>query len=246
MNDAPDPPADAPLDAQLDAAIRIALESISTATVTTQLLDRGLRAAFLNGPRPLHPGTTRMVGPAHTLRYIPAREDIDVLSVFADYDHPQRRAIEQTAPGSVLVMDARGNSVAASLGHILATRLRVRGAAGLVTDGSVRDLAGFEALDLPTFAAGASPTTNLAAHHAVDLQVPIGCGEVAIYPGDVMVGDRDGVVCIPRHLAASIARDGVEQERLEEFVLERIEQGRPLRGTYPPDTTTRAEYDERN
>lgn len=231
------------LDIPLDEGVRAALREVSTATITTQLMDRGLRNAFLAGPRPLRPDLPRMVGEAFTLRYIPAREDLDVLSVFADYDHPQRAAIERAPSGSVLVMDARGRAEAASLGHILATRFAKRGGAGIVTDGSVRDLAGFEALDLPTFAIGASPTTNLVQHHATDLQVPIGCGEVAVYPGDVIVGDRDGVVCLPRHLAVEVAHDAVEQERLEDFVLARIEDGRPLRGTYPPDDATRAEYE---
>ena len=224
-------------------ATRAMLASVSTATITTQLMDRGLRSAFLMGPRPLNPTAPRMVGPAFTLRYIPAREDIDVLSVFADYDHPQRRAVETAPAGSVLVMDCRGQSKAASLGNILATRFMVRGGAGIVTDGAVRDLGGFQTLAMPTFASGISPTTNLAQHHAVDLDVPIGCGEVAVYPGDVIVGDGDGVVCLPAHLADEVARDAVEQERLEEFVLARIESGLPLRGTYPPDSETRAEYD---
>jgi len=228
--------------AALDSTGREALHHVGTATITTQLLDRGLRNTFLQGPRPLHPQRTRMVGEAFTLRCIPAREDLDVLSVFRDYDHPQRTAIETAPPGSVLVVDARGQTRAASLGHILATRFRQRGGAGIVTDGAVRDLAGFTRLDLPTYAAGASPTTNLAQHHVVDMQLPIGCAEVPVYPGDVIVGDEDGVVCIPRHLAAEVARDAMEQERLEEFVLSRIEEGRPLRGTYPPDQQTLADY----
>jgi regulator of RNase E activity RraA len=230
-------------DAALSDQTWARLAMVSTATVSTQLMARGLRSAFMVGPQRLNPDQPRMVGEAFTLRCIPAREDIDVLSVYSDYDHPQRRAIEQAPPGSVLVVDARGKTRAASLGHILATRFKKRGGAGIVTDGAVRDAEGFEQLDLPTFAAGASPTTNLAQHHAVDLQVPIGCGEVAVYPGDVVIGDRDGVVCIPRHLAEEVARDAAEQERLEDFVLSRIEEGRSLRGTYPPDSETRAEYE---
>jgi regulator of RNase E activity RraA len=226
----------------VDAGTLGALGAVSTATITTQLLARGLRNTFLHGIRALNPARTRMVGEAFTLRCIPAREDVDQLSVFQDYDHPQRRAIEAVPPGGVLVVDARGRTRAASLGHILATRLRARGVAGVVTDGAVRDSAGFAALDLPSFAAGASATTNLAQHHAVDLNVPIGCAEVAVYPGDVMVGDEDGVVCVPRHLAAEVAAAAVEQERLEDFVLERIEAGAPLRGTYPPDEATLGEY----
>lgn len=218
-----------------------ALRAVGTATLTTQLLDRGLRNTFLQGPRPLN-ARTRFAGEAFTLRYIPAREDLDVLSVFADYDHPQRKAIETAPPGSVLVVDARAQVGAASLGHILATRFAVRGGAGIVTDGAVRDLEGFTRLDLPVFAAGAAPTTNLAQLHAVDLNVPIGCGGVAVYPGDIIVGDLDGVVCVPRHLAAEITGAAVAQERVEDFVLERIRAGRPLRGTYPPDEQTLREY----
>jgi regulator of RNase E activity RraA len=229
-------------DGEVNAATLEGLRVVSTATVTTQLLARGLRNTFLTGLRALNPACTRMVGEAFTLRYIPSREDVDTLSVFQDYDHPQRRAIEAVPPGAVLVIDARRQTRAASLGHILATRLRQRGVAGVVTDGSVRDSAGFAELALPAFSAGASATTNLAQHHAVDLQVPIGCAEVAVYPGDVMVGDQDGVVCVPRHLAAEVAAAAVEQERLEEFVLARIEAGSPLRGTYPPDEQTLAQY----
>lgn len=227
-----------PLSAETLAALGIA----STATLTTQLMARGLRNTFLAGLVPMNPRRVRMVGEAFTLRCIPAREDIDVLAVYQDYDHPQRKAVESVGPGAVLVIDSRGRTRAASIGHILATRLLRRGAAGLVTDGAVRDSEGFAALDLPAFAAGASATTNLAQHHAVDLQVPIGCADVAVYPYDVMVGDRDGVVCIPRHLAAEVAAAAAEQERLEEFILARVEAGAPLRGTYPPDEQTLAAY----
>ena len=228
---------------ELSPATLEALRNTSTATLTTQLLARGLRNTFLHGLLPLGPLNGNMVGEAFTLRYIPAREDLDVLSVFQDYDHPQRRAVESVEPGQVLVIDSRGQQRAASLGHILATRLHRRGCAGVVTDGSVRDSAGFAELDLPTFAAGPSANTNLIQHHAVDMQLPVACGEVAVYPGDVMVGDADGVVCVPRHLAAEVAEAAVAQERLEEFVLSKVESGAPLRGTYPPDERTRAEYE---
>lgn len=219
-----------------------ALHHVSTATLTTQLLSRGLRNAFLAGLRPLNPSSARMAGEAFTLRYIPAREDIDVLSVFQDYDHPQRKAVESVGPGQVLAMDCRGQTRAASLGGILATRLLRRGAAGVVTDGAVRDSPTFAALPLPTFAAGVSATTNLVQHHAVDLQVPIACAEVPIYPGDLLVGDPEGVVCLPRHLAEEVTKAALEQEHLERFIQSQIESGTPLRGTYPPDAATRAHY----
>jgi regulator of RNase E activity RraA len=219
-----------------------AFRHVSTATITTQLLSRGLRNTLLHGLLPLNPLHGNMVGEAFTLRYIPAREDLDVLSAFQDYDHPQRRAIEQVQPGQVLVIDSRGQQRAASLGNILATRLLRRGCAGVVTDGSVRDLAGFRTLGLPTFAYGPSANTNLIQHHAVDMQLPIGCAEVAVYPGDVLVGDADGVVCVPRHLATEVADAAVAQEHLEEFVLSQVDSGAGLRGTYPPDDRMREEY----
>lgn len=229
-------------DGTLSPEARDRLARASTATITTQLLARGLRNTFLCGLAPLNANRTRMVGEAFTLRYIPAREDVDVLAAFQDYDHPQRRAIEAIPEGHVLVMDCRGQARAASAGHILATRLLRRGAAGLVTDGALRDTPEIRKLALPTFAAGASAMTNLAQHHAVDINVPVGCAEVAVYPGDVIVGDAEGVVCIPRHLAAEVAEAAAEQERLEEFILREVEAGAPLRGTYPPDDATLARY----
>ncbi|MFC6085971.1 ribonuclease activity regulator RraA [Sphaerisporangium aureirubrum] len=231
-------------DGAIGPEVFAALRRVSTATVTTQLFARGLRNAYLAGLRPLNPSCTRMVGEAFTLRNIPAREDLDVLSVFRDYDHPQRRAVESVGPGQVLVMDCRGDTRAASIGGILATRLLRRGAAGLVTDGAVRDSPFFTDLELPAFAAGVCATTNLARHHAVDLQVPIGCAEVPVYPGDVIVADAEGVVCVPRHLAAEVARDALEQERLEEYIQRLVDDGAPLRGTYPPDEETLRGYRE--
>jgi regulator of RNase E activity RraA len=217
------------------------LKQASTATISTQLLSRGLRNTFLHGLKPLT--RTRMAGPAFTLRYIPAREDIDTVAVYKDYDHPQRKAIETIPEGHVLVMDCRRQGRAASAGGILATRLQVRHAGGLVTDGTLRDtpeIAGLESL--PVYAQGASPLTNLAQHHAVDINVPIGCAEVAVYPGDIMVGDEEGVVCVPQHLAREVAEAAREQEELEAWIQNEIRSGKPLRGTYPPDPTTLARY----
>jgi regulator of RNase E activity RraA len=218
------------------------LGQASTATLTTQLFKRGLRNTFLAGVRPLNDGSSRMVGEAFTLRYIPVREDLDVLEVFNDYDHPQRKAVESVGPGQILVMDCRQQGRAASAGEILATRLLRRGAAGLVTDGSLRDSPAIAGLPLPVFTAGVSAMTNLAQHHAVDMQVPIGCAGVPVFPGDILVGDEEGVVCIPRHLAEEIAEPAVEQERLEAYILAKVDNGAPLRGTYPPDDRTREEY----
>src|SRR4051812_7390598 len=205
------------------------LKQASTATISTQLLARGLRNTFLHGLKPLT--NVRMAGPAFTLRYIPSREDLDTLDVYQDYDHPQRRAIETVPEGHVLVMDCRGQGRAASAGGILATRLQVRGAGGLVTDGTLRDTPEISRLALPVYAQGPSPLTNLAQHHATDINVPIGCAEVAIYPGDIMVGDEEGVVCIPRRLADEIAKAACEQDKLEAWIQSEIAGGKPLRGT---------------
>ncbi|WP_129667780.1 ribonuclease activity regulator RraA [Phytoactinopolyspora endophytica] len=229
--------------APLDPTHLTALGAASTATISTQLFKLGLRNAFLTGVRPQTRDVPRMIGEAFTLRYIPAREDLDVLDVFDDYDHPQRRAIELVGPGQVLVMDSRGDGQAASAGHILLTRMQVRGAAGLVTDGTLRDIAGIAQLAMPVYAAGAAATTNLARHHAVDMQVPVGCAGVPVYPGDVLVGDADGVVCVPRHLVPVIAGPARDQEELETFLQRRVSDGAPLRGTYPPDAETLRRYD---
>lgn len=218
------------------------LMEASTATISTQLFKRGFRNVFLHGVAPLNPASARFVGEAFTLRSIPAREDLDVLEVYEDYDHPQRKAVESVEPGQVLVVDSRCDPRAASAGHILLTRLWKRGAAGFVTDGSLRDTPDIRRMAFPAFAAGACATTNLARHHVVDLQVPISCAGVAVYPGDVLVGDEEGIVCIPRHLAAEIAGPAAEQERMERFILAKVESGASLRGTYPPDSRTRSEY----
>ena len=229
----------------LSELTRERLMRASTASVTTELMALGFRNCHLHGLTALNPGAGRLVGEAFTMRSIPAREDIDVLDIFKDPAHPQRRAIEVAPAGSVLVVDSREQTRAASLGHILATRARVRGLAGIVTDGSVRDAIGFEQLDLPTFSAGASPTTNLAIHHVVDMDLPIACAGVPIFPGDIMMGDRDGVICIPRSVADEVAEKAADREDFEDFILEKIEAGAPLPGTYPPSDEVLDEYRRR-
>lgn len=234
--------ASAPEPAELAPDTLALLGRASTATLTTQLLARGLRNTFLHGLRPLDPDCARVVGPAFTLRYIPAREDIDVLERFKEPGHPQRVAVEAAPAGSVLVMDCRMDGRAASAGHILATRLHARGVAGLVTDGSVRDSTQIAGMGMPVFVQSVSATANLARHHAVDMNVPIGCAGVPVFPGDLIVADGEGVVCIPRHLADEIAGPSAEQEDLEEFLLARVAGGAPLAGTYPPNAETLAAY----
>ena len=231
------------MELQLSDRARKTLEYVSTATLTTQLFRRGFRNTFMQGIAPLGPVEKRnLVGPAFTLRNIPAREDIDVLEVFEDPNHPQRRSIETVPVGYVLVQDCRGDRTAACCGSILVARLRVRGVAGMVADGPVRDSAVIASSKFPVFCAGASAPTNIIKHHSVDINLPIGCGGVAVYPGDVIVGDADGVVVVPQHLAEEIAADASEQERMEDFIMQRIEAGAALPGTYPPNSETRNAY----
>jgi regulator of RNase E activity RraA len=221
------------------------LRLVSTATLTTQLFKRGLRNAFMQGVRPLGQYGANLVGPAFTLRNIPAREYVDTVAVFANPEHPQRKAIEITPAGYVLVIDCRGDTRAACAGQILVTRLMKRGVAGLVGDGGIRDAGPIgEMPQFPVFCAGASAPLNLAQHHAVETNVPIGCGGVAVYPGDIIVGDRDGVVVIPAALADEVAHDAADQEELEEFLLERVSDGAALPGTYPPNAATRAAFEK--
>ena len=219
-----------------------AMRRVSTATLTTALFKRGLRNVFMQGVRPLGRYGANLVGPAFTLRNIPAREDLDRIEGFANPEHPQRKAIETVPPGHVLVVDCRGDTRAASGGEILMTRLHVRGVAGMVSDGGIRDSAPIAAMPMPVFCAGPSAPLNLAVHHATELQVPIGCGGVAVYPADLIVGDADGVVVVPAHLAEEIAAEALEQERMEAWVLRRIQEGVQLPGTYPPNDATRTAY----
>ena len=221
------------------------LRGVSVATLCTQLFKRGFRNVFIQGiGRLTTPTGGNLVGPAYTMRNIPAREDIDQISAFDNPEHPQRKGIESVPPGHVLVIDCRGETRVASGGQILTTRLKVRGGAGIVSDGPVRDSAAIAAMDFPVYCSGGSAPLNLIHHHAIDLNVPIGCGGVAVYPGDIIVGDGEGVAVIPRHLADEVARDAAEQEKLEAFILERIRLGAALPGTYPPDAQTRAAFEE--
>jgi regulator of RNase E activity RraA len=199
------------------------LGRVRTATISTELFNRGLRNTFLYGLRPLNPMACRFVGEAFTVRHIPAREDIDVEAVFDDPAHPHRRAVEQLEANHVLVMDCRSQQRAASAGHAFVRRLQECGASGLITDGSVRDSSPIAVMDFPVFCAGVSAETSLALHHAVDIQTPIGCAGVPVYPHDVLVGDDEGVVVIPRELADVVARAAVDRERLEELPLTRRE-----------------------
>jgi regulator of RNase E activity RraA len=219
-----------------------ALLRVSTATLTSQLLRRGFRSTFLAGLLPQRPDL-RMVGYAFTLRYVPSREDVGFQVNYDNDRDIQRRAVETVGAMDVLVIDARSEMRSASFGHIIATRIWQRGAAGLVTDGALRDRPSFASLELPSYCRGSHATTSSVAHLAADLNVPISCAGVLVMPGDVVVGDAEGVVVIPARLAEEVAADALEQEDVEEFALERVRAGAPIRDVYPLAESMRVEYE---
>ncbi|MDB5510814.1 MAG: hypothetical protein JWR08_297 [Enterovirga sp.] len=229
--------------AKLSPATRDKLKTVSTATLCTALFKRGLRNQFIQDVRPLNPDSGPMVGEAFTLRYIPAREDLNPLSVFQDRSHPQRKAVEECPEGAVFVIDSRKNPRAASAGSILVTRLMKRGVAGVVTDGGFRDSPEIARMPFPAYHNRPAAPTNLTLHQALDINVPIGCGDVAVWPGDVVVGDAEGVVVVPADLADEIAAEGVEMTAFEDFVTEEVAKGRSILGLYPPtDESARADF----
>jgi regulator of RNase E activity RraA len=218
------------------------LRRVSTSTLATQLYKRGFRQPSLIGVRPLSQVVDGFVGEAFTMRFIPTREDVNTLDPYRSGNTLQWESIESVPPGQVIVVDSRGDASAASGGDMLMTRAMRRGVAGFVTDGGLRDGHVLSQLPFATYASAVTITTRAAFHHVADLQVPIGCAGVAIYPGDVLVGDRDGVVVVPRALAPEIADPAVEQEELEAYLHTRILAGEPLWGVYPPSEQTIAEY----
>ena len=216
------------------------LKVASTATLTSVLRNKGLHNTFMHQVAPLAPDV-KMVGRAFTLRYIPAREDLDEVPM-DNLKDVQRIGIEQVTAGDVFVIDARGDTRAGTMGSILAGRLQVRGCAGIVTDGAYRDSPTIVASGLPAYAAAMNAHTNKTIHHPSEIQVPIACGGVAVFPGDILVGDGEGIVVIPAHLAEEVAVEAEEMEQKERFITEKIRAGASIVGTYPPDEQTLAEY----
>jgi regulator of RNase E activity RraA len=210
------------------------LMNVSVATLATALFKRGLRNQVIQDVRPVASKGVNMVGPAFTLRYMPAREDRNTLAEFRNPNHPQRQAIEQCPKDSVLVMDSRKNPRAASSGDILITRLMVRGGAGVVTDGGFRDSMLIGKLAIPAYHHRPASPTNLTLHEAIEINGPIGCGDVAVFPGDIMVGDDDSVIVLPAHVADEVAEEAVEMTNYENFVLEQVKAGKTIIGLYPP------------
>ena len=214
------------------------LQKVSVATLCTALFKRGLSRQFIQGVLPVghghHALHGNMVGPAYTLRYIPAREDLNKIDVFLNREHPQRKAVEECPEGSVIVIDSRKDARAASAGAILVTRLMMRGVAGIVTDGGFRDSPEIGELAIHAYHARPSAPTNLTMHQALDINVPIGCGDAPVWPGDIVVGDGEGVVIIPAGIADEIALEASEMTAFEDFVTAKVLEGRSILGLYPP------------
>jgi regulator of RNase E activity RraA len=228
----------------LSAETRTALMKVSVATLCTALFKRGFRNQFIQDVHPLNPGLPNMVGEAFTLRYMPAREDRNGIAVFQNRDHPQRKAVEDCPPGAVMVIDSRKDARAASAGGILVARLMKRGVAGVVTDGGFRDSPEIAEYAMPAYHSRPSAPTNLTLHEAIEINGPIGCGDAPVFPGDVIVGDREGVIVIPAHLADEIAAEATEMTAFEDFVQAKVMEGRSIRGLYPPtDPQSRADFD---
>jgi len=227
----------------LNDETREKLAKVSTATLCTALFKRGFRNQFIQDVHALNPGLGNMVGPAFTLRYIPAREDLNPISVFENHAHPQRKAVEECPPGAVFVIDSRKDPRAASAGSILVARLMKRGVTGVVTDGGFRDSPEIANLAIPAYHKRPSAPTNLTVHQAIDIDVPIACGDAPVFPGDVMVGDAEGVVVVPAAIAAEIADEAIEMTAFENFVTEEVMKGRSILGLYPAtDEQTRVDF----
>jgi regulator of RNase E activity RraA len=228
----------------LDPARQAVLETVSTATITTLLLKKGLRNIWMRGPQPFTPAAKgrRLVGPAFTLRFVPARED---LATPESWSSPRstRAAIEAMPEGVIAVADAMGCADAGIFGDILCARLMQRGVTALVTDGCVRDVAGVFGTGLPVWCRGGAAPPSVAGLTFTGWQEPIGCGGVAVFPDDIIVVDDDGAVVIPQALLDEVVAGGPEQERLEAWIVSKVEQGEVLPGLYPPNAANKARYE---
>ena len=226
----------------LDPKVISTLSQVTTATITTLLLKKGLRNVWMRGTRPLEPGQPRLVGPAFTLRFVPARED---LATPESWSKPisTRAAIEAMPEGCICVADAMGVTDAGIFGDILCARMKKRGVAALVTDGVLRDVAGVRATGLPVWCQGAAAPPAVTSLTFVGWQEPVDCGGVAIFPNDVIVADDDGAVVIPAALVEAVAQLALEQEQLEIWIMDRVNAGERLPGLYPPSAETLLRYE---
>ena len=205
----------------------------SVATISTALFKRSYRNQFIQGVSPLNSNLSNMVGYAFTVRYIPAREDLNTLDVFKNPEHPQRVAIEKCPKDHVLIFDSRKDARAASAGAILVTRLMVRGCAGVVTDGGFRDSSEIKNLEFPSYHTRPSSPTNLTLHQAIDINVPIGCGDVAVWPNDLVVGDQEGVIVIPNKIIEEVSEEVESMTVYEDYVMNKVKAGSTIKGLYP-------------
>jgi len=228
----------------LTADNRRKLGETGISTLTTCLFRRGFRNTYLHGVVPVGPNMPQMVGEAFTLRFIPAREDIDQMARYAAERSVHQRAFEECPPGHVLVIDTRGEIEGCTCGNLLIARLKARGAAGVVTDGGYRDTQEVASLGFPAYQTRAVPPPSFLRLHAVELNQPIGCARVPVYPGDIVVGDSEGVVVIPAHLANEVAEEAYQMTLYEAFAAEKINEGRSIFGIYPATDSSRAEYAE--
>ena len=219
------------------------LSQVSSATVSYYLQKAGIRNTFMTGVARLNPGQV-MLGYASTLRLLPMREDLFDASAIANATYPQRWLVENIEPGAVMVIDARGDTRAGVLGDILVARLEARGAAGVVTDGAMRDTPSLKEGKLPIYAGGAHGAASMSLHLALDMNLPVQCGGVTVIPGDLLLGDDEGVVVIPRKMAEQVAEETFKQERIERFVLSKVQSGSSIRGVYPPGPETTREAEE--
>jgi regulator of RNase E activity RraA len=225
----------------LDAKVIETLSKVSTATLTTVLLKKGLRNVWMRGTRPLRPNQPRVVGPAFTMRFVPARED---LATPESWSSPRstRAAIEEMPEGCIAVVDAMGVTDAGIFGDILCARMNKRRVSALITDGVVRDLVGVLATGLPVWCQGVAAPPSVAGLTFVNWQEPIGCGGVAVFPNDIIVSDEDGAVVIPQAMLDDLVATAPEQERFEAWVVSEVERGEPLPGLYPPNAEAKARY----
>lgn len=230
-----------PAGISLDASVAALLRQVSTATLTMVLLKRGIRSSWLRGPTPLVPMAERVVGPAFTIRFVPGREDLSQPESYAK-SPSFRDAIEAAPAGSVVVIDGRGNALGATLGDILVARLAKKGVLAAVTDAPVRDADEIRKLVMPVLSAGVAAPPSIVGLSFAGYNDVIGCGGVAVCPGDVLVCDNDGALVIPASMAAEVAEAGVEQERFERFVQQRVAEGASVLGLYPPNEDTLEEY----
>jgi regulator of RNase E activity RraA len=227
----------------VDEKVVKALSAVSTATLTTILLKKGLRNVWMRGTRPLRPEQPRIVGPAFTLRFVPAREDLATPESWAS-PRSTRAAIEDMPAGCVVVADAMGTTHAGIFGDLLCARVKKRGVAAVVTDGVVRDGAGVAETGLPVWCQGSAAPPSVSGLTFVGWQEPIGCGGVAVFPDDVIVTDADGAVVIPKAFVEEVTALAPEQEHFENWMMGEIEKGVPLPGLYPPNAETKARYEE--